>query len=101
MRLELPNGTFAGCDDEQIATALGVIIFGGLYLSQTVISGSQPGTVSLRPASLLYLGYVAHFVLMISKYQKVPLRYAIQPLASRSTITDDISDLPPSKAGRR
>lgn len=68
MKLELPNGNFAGCDDEQVATAL---------------------------------GYVAHLVLMISKYQRVPLRYSIQSLASRCTITDDISEIAPSKLGRR
>ena len=46
-------------------------------------------------------GYAAHLVLMISKYQQVPLRYRIVPLCSRTVIVDDISDIAPSKAGRR
>jgi hypothetical protein len=44
---------------------------------------------------------VAHLVLMISKFQRVPLRYAVQPFASRSTISDEISDAPPSKTTGR
>lgn len=56
--ISLPNSDFTGCDEEQIATAL---------------------------------GYVAHLVIMISKYLEVPLRYPMLPMCSRSIVRDDIS----------
>eukprot|EP01138_Halocafeteria_seosinensis_P009771 gb/GECG01009982.1/.p1 GENE.gb/GECG01009982.1/~~gb/GECG01009982.1/.p1 ORF type:complete len:558 (+),score=69.69 gb/GECG01009982.1/:1-1674(+) len=36
------------------------------------------------------LGYVAHLVVLLSKYLLVPLRYMPQPMASRSTIVDSV-----------
>lgn len=51
--------------------------------------------------SFFFSGYAAHLVLMISKYQQLPLRYKITPLCSRAVISDEISEIPPSKAGRR
>mmetsp|Transcript_14494 Transcript_14494/g.20202 ORF Transcript_14494/g.20202 Transcript_14494/m.20202 type:complete len:506 (+) Transcript_14494:142-1659(+) len=37
------------------------------------------------------LGYVGHLVYMLSKYLRVPLRYPITPMCSRSVIRDDVS----------
>jgi hypothetical protein len=36
------------------------------------------------------LGYVAHLVVLLSKYLLVPLRYMPRPMASRSTIVDSV-----------
>eukprot|EP00043_Microstomoeca_roanoka_P008474 m.81628 g.81628 ORF g.81628 m.81628 type:complete len:462 (-) comp14255_c1_seq6:166-1551(-) len=51
------------------------------------------GTYSDRDDEALStaLGYVAHLVLMISKYLQLPLRYPLRLLGSRSCIIDDIS----------
>ncbi|KAG8185785.1 hypothetical protein JTE90_000765 [Oedothorax gibbosus] len=43
------------------------------------------------------LGYVCHFVMMISQFLNVPLRYSIHFYGSRSTITDHISSSLPDK----
>lgn len=40
------------------------------------------------------LGYIAHFVFLLSVYLAVPLRYPIRPLSSHSYILDPVSLLP-------
>lgn len=38
------------------------------------------------------LGYVAHLTFMIAKYLEIPFRFPMQPMCSRSTIKDQISN---------
>ncbi|PRP87775.1 hypothetical protein PROFUN_04249 [Planoprotostelium fungivorum] len=48
------------------------------------------------------LGSVSHVLCMISKYLRIPLRYPINPMCSRSVIRDDISShFLSQKGGRR
>lgn len=102
MKVELPNGHFANYDDEAIATALGKArCLGHNDDCDCSFYRYSCAPTPTAPLSLVRPGYAAHLVLMISKYQQVPLRYRIIPLCSRAVIVDDISDIPPTKSGRR
>lgn len=55
----------------------------GLKLPTTQLTAYDEEQISTA------LGYVAHFVLLLSKYLNIPLRYRIIYRGSRSTICDD------------
>lgn len=42
------------------------------------------------------LGYIAHFLFILSHYLSIPLRYPVRPVSSNSYIFDPISNLPTS-----
>lgn len=47
-----------------------------------------------NPEESAALGYVAHFVFLLSYYLSIPLRYPIRPLSSHSYVIDPVSILP-------
>ena len=86
----LPNSDFTGCDEEQIATALGNFLL--FFFLNFILFFS----VNFLFFFFIYLfinviGIVCHILLQVSKYLDVPLRYPMIPMCSRSVIRDDIS----------
>lgn len=47
-----------------------------------------------NPEEAAALGYIAHFIFILSHYLCIPLRYPVRPLCSHSSIFDPISLLP-------
>ena len=69
--IEIANGELISGDDEDVAAAMGSLLF------------SQASHVLLTTS---HAGYVCHIVVMAAKYLEIPLRFPIKLLGSRSTI---------------